>query len=86
MTTTAAAEIVSPQMIMLTQEGKTLYLRLKARSRATAKIWPADEKWKGAARVGFIVELKSGEDATLEVTMSPTKPNVISRIKQTVLK
>ena len=86
MTTTAAAEIVSPQMIMLTQEGKTLYLRLKARSRATAKIWPADEKSKGAARVGFIVELKSGEDATLEVTMSPTKPNVISRIKQTVLK
>lgn len=86
MTTTAAAEIVSPQMIMLTQEGKTLYLRLKARFRATAKIWPADEKSKGAARVGFVVELKSGENATLEVTMSPTKPNVISRIKQTVLR
>lgn len=86
MTTTAAAEIISPQLIMLTQEGKTLYLRLKSRSKATPKIWQADNTTEGTARVGFVVELKSGEETSLEVTMTPTKPTVISRIKQTVLR
>ena len=88
-TTQAEAEIVSPQMIMLKQEGKTLYLRIKTRANAIAKIWH-DEKLKpyetpteGIRRVGFSVELKAGESATLEVQLSPIKTNVLSRIKQT---
>ena len=88
-TTQAEAEIVSPQMIMLKQEGKTLYLRIKTRANAIAKIWH-DEKLKpyetpteGIRRVGFSVDLKAGESATLEVQLSPIKTNVLSRIKQT---
>lgn len=86
MATNATAQIVSPQVIMLTQEGKTLYLRLKTRSKSSAKVWQADENTNGVTRVGFVVELRAGDNTTLEVTMSPTKQNVISRLKQTVIK
>lgn len=89
-TTCADAEIVSPNTILLKQKDKTLYIKLKTRSNAIAKIWnqnPAqsyESSNEGVRRVGFSIELKGGEDATFEVQFSPTKPNVISRIKQTL--
>ena len=88
-TTQAEAEIVSPQMILLKQDGKTLYLRIKTRSNAIAKIWhqndvkPHETPTEGVRRVGFAIDLKVGDNATLEVQLSPVKTNLISRIKQT---
>ena len=78
MATNATAEIMSPQIIMLQQDGQTLYLKLKSRAKSEAKIWQAEN---GVTRVGFVVELKAGEGQSVEVAMSQIKPNVISRIK-----
>ena len=76
-------------MILLKQDGKTLYLRIKTRSNAIAKIWhqndvkPHETPTEGVRRVGFAIDLKAGDNATLEVQLSPVKTNLISRIKQT---
>ena len=87
--TQAEAEIVSPQIILLKQDGKTLYLRIKTRANAIAKIWhqsdtqPYETPVEGMRRIGFSIDLKAGENTTLEVQLSPIKTNVLSRIKQT---
>lgn len=83
--TQANAEIVAPQVIMLTQDGKTLYLRIKNRGNAVAKVWKAAEQG-GINRVGFIVELRAGGSVDIDVTLSPVKGNIISRFKQQVLR
>lgn len=82
MLTEAEPQIVSPQIIMLTQDGKTLYVKMKSRSRSEAKIWSADGS--KAVRVGFVSQLKSGDNTSLEVMMSPVKPTVLSRIKSVI--
>ena len=82
MLTEAQPQIVSPQIIMLTQDGKTLYVRMRSRSRSEAKIWSADGS--KAVRVGFVSQLKSGDNTSLEVMMSPVKPTVLSRIKSVI--
>ena len=82
MLTEAQPQIVSPQIIMLTQDGKTLYVKMKSRSRSEAKIWSADGS--KAVRVGFVSQLKSGDNTSLEVMMSPVKPTVLSRIKSVI--
>ena len=88
-TTQAEAEIVSPNTILLTQDGKTLYMRIKTRSNSIAKIWQQNELKSyetpidGIRRVGFSIDLKAGENTAIEVTFSPIKTNIISRIKQT---
>ena len=75
--TRAKAELVSPQVIMLTQDGKTMYLKLNGRLSATAKIWPEHKymdceiKDEGVTRVGFEINLKAGEVADVEVMLSP---------------
>lgn len=77
--TRAKAEIVSPQVIMLTQDGKTMYLKLNGRFSATAQIWPehkymeCEESDNGVSRVGFVFDLKAGEVADVEVILSPDK-------------
>lgn len=87
--TQAEAEIVSPEIILLKQDGKTLYLRIKTRANAIAKIWhqsdtqPYETPVEGMRRIGFSIDLKAGENTTLEVQLSPIKTNVLSRIKQT---
>ncbi len=89
-TTAAEAEIVSPQLIMLKQDGKIMYMRIKTRANAIAKIWhqnPAksyESSNEGLRRVGFVIDLRAGEDANIEVQFSPIKTNIISRIKQTI--
>ena len=77
--TKAQAEIVSPNTIMLTQDGKVMYLRLNGRYTATAKI-SSDHKLKdceakaeGISCVGFEITLKAGEVADIEVSLSPLK-------------
>jgi hypothetical protein len=82
MLTEAQPQIVSPQIIMLTQDGKTLYVKMKSRSRSEAKIWSADGS--KAVRVGFVSQLKSGDNTSLEVMMLPVKPTVLSRIKSVI--
>ena len=77
MATNAKAELVSPQMIMLTQDGKTMYLKLCSRLSAEAKIW-SEHKYldcethdENLTRVGFEINLKAGETADVEVMLSP---------------
>ena len=92
MTTTAKAEIVAPQVIMLTQDGKTLYLRIRSKARTLAKIWDDDNikeyerSIDGIRRVGFVIDVKAGDSVDIEVCLSPLKNNVISRIKDQVLR
>ena len=79
MATNAEAQIVAPNMIMLTQDGKTLYLKFKGRVAAEAKIWP-DHQYKdfeivdkNLRRVGFVLQLKANQIVDVEVTMSPER-------------
>ena len=64
---------------MLTQDGKTMYLKLNGRFSATAQIWPehkymeCEEPDNGVSRVGFVFDLKAGEVADVEVILSPDK-------------
>ena len=78
MATNAEAQIVAPNTIMLTQDGKTMYLKIKNKN-AEAKIWP-DHKYreyetvdKNLRRVGFVLQLKAGQTTDFEVTMSPER-------------
>ena len=85
MLTEAQPQIVSPQIIMLTQEGKTLYLRMRSRARCEAKIWHEDSaNGSQVVRVGFVAQLRSGDGTSLEVMMSPMKPTALSRIKSVI--
>jgi hypothetical protein len=77
--TRAEAEIVSPNMIMLTQDGKSVYLKLRSKLAAEAKVWPEhaykpyEIKDEGVSRVGFVLELKAGQTADIVVNISPEK-------------
>ena len=76
MATNAEAQIVAPNTIMLTQDGKTMYLKVKCRGTVEAKIWP-DHQYKdfeivdqNLRRVGFVLQLKAGQSVDMEVTLS----------------
>ena len=76
MATNAEAKILSPNTIMLKQDGKTLYLKFKGKVKAEAKIWP-DHNYreyetvdKNLRRVGFVLQLKANQSVDIEVTMS----------------
>ncbi len=90
MATNAEAEIVAPNIISLTQDGKTIYLRLKTRGNSIAKIWKAESTGDnqvnidGLSRVGFVVDVKAGESIDINVSLSPIKSNVISRLSQII--
>jgi hypothetical protein len=88
--TCAEPEIVAPNIISLTQDGKTIYLRLKTRGNSIAKIWKAEGTGdnqvniEGLSRVGFVVDVKAGESVDINVTLSPIRSNVISRLSQII--
>lgn len=84
MATNAEAQIVAPNTIMLTQDGKTLYLKFKGRVAAEAKIWP-EHNYKefeivdqNLRRVGFVMQLRANQTADVEVTMSPERGKSIT--------
>ena len=84
MTTNAEAEILSPNMIQLKQDGKTMYLRLRSRVEADAVIWPEhqyksfEERDANVRCVGFILNLRAGETVDVEVALSPERGKSIS--------
>lgn len=90
MATYAEAEIVAPNIISLMQDGKTMYLRLKTRGNSIAKIWKAEGtednqvNIEGLSRVGFVVDVKAGESVDINVTLSPIKSNIISRLSRII--
>ena len=79
MATNAQAEILAPNLIQLTQDGKTMYLRLRTRAEADAVIWPDhqykeyEERDANVRRVGFILNLRAGECVDVEVVLSPER-------------
>lgn len=78
MTTRAAAEIVDARTIRLTQDGKTLYVKLRCRADGEAVVWPEHdykpfETRDDVRRVGFKLRLKEGEIADVAVSLSPER-------------
>ena len=79
MATNAQAEILAPNLIQLTQDGKTMYLRLRTRAEADAVIWPDhqykeyEERDANVRCVGFILNLRAGESVDVEVVLSPER-------------
>ena len=84
MATNAEAQIVAPNIIQLTQDGKTMYLRLRTRAVSDAVIWPDhqykdyEERDANLRRVGFVLNLRAGESADMEVTLSTERGKSIS--------
>jgi hypothetical protein len=82
--TNAEAEIISPTMIKLEQDGKTIFLKLKTKALGEAKIWPEHKYYdfesrdNGLRRVGFVMQLKAGQSVDVEVSFSPEKGKGIS--------
>ena len=82
--TNAEAEIISPTMIKLEQDGKTMFLKLKTKALGEAKIWPEHKYYdfesrdNGLRRVGFVMQLKAGQSVDVEVSFSPEKGKGIS--------
>lgn len=77
MATEADAEIVDTNTILLRQDGKQLYLKLRTKADAEAVIRP-DHQYKpfeivdkGVRTVGFDIRLAAGEEAEVEVSFSP---------------
>lgn len=66
-TTGAEAEIVASNSIRLTQDGQTMYIKVRSRGQIEAKIWPDAE---GARRVGFVLTASAGSNQNIEVTFS----------------
>ncbi len=79
MATEARAEIVDPHTIRLTQNGKSLDVKLRSRAEGEAVIWPEHDykpfeiSDKNVRRIGFAIRLKAGETADLVVTFVPVK-------------
>lgn len=77
MATEADAEIVDANTILLRQDGKQLYLKLRTKADAEAVIRP-DHQYKpfeivdkGVRTVGFDIRLAAGEETEAEVSFSP---------------
>ena len=77
MATNADAEIIDANTILLRQDGKQLYLKLRTKADAEAVIRP-DHQYKpfeivdkGVRTVGFDIRLAAGEEAEVEVSFSP---------------
>lgn len=77
MATNAEAQIVDDNTILLRQDGKQLYLKLRTKADAKAVIRPEHQykpfeiKDKDLRMVGFDIHLAAGEEAEIEVTFSP---------------
>ena len=77
MATNAEAQIVDDNTILLRQDGKQLYLKLRTKADAKAVIRPEHQykpfeiKDKNLRMVGFDIHLAAGEEAEIEVTFSP---------------
>ena len=79
MATEAEAEIVDSGTIRLTQDGKSLDVKLRNRGAGEAVVWPDHEykpfeiKDKNIRRIGFVIRLGAGETADVVVTLAPSK-------------
>ena len=84
--TYAEAEVIGPNIISMTQDGKTLYLKVKGKGRITPTIWNElsfksyEAKDTDIRRVGFTIEVKANATAEIEVTLSSTRSNLIKRL------
>lgn len=81
--TNAEAEIVAPNTILLRKGGKSTYLRIKTRLMADAKLW--DEK-DGTRRVGFIMNMRAGSTADIEVSFAGERVKGVSLPKINILR
>ena len=79
MATNAAAEVIDQHTIRLTQDGRTLYVKLRSRAAGEAVVWPEhpykpfEIKDENVRRIGFRLQLREGETADVAVTLSPAK-------------
>lgn len=79
MATEAEAVIVDPATIRLTQNGKSIDVKLRSRAAGEAAIWPEHDykpfeiKDNNIRRVGFVIRLKADEAVDVAVTLAPAK-------------
>ena len=66
-TTAAEAEIIDSNTIRLTHLGQMLYLKVRSRTQAVAKVWP-DEN--GMRRVGFVLTAGARSEQNIEVSFT----------------
>lgn len=77
MTTSAYAEIIAPNAIILTQDGKSMVLRVNPQATLTMHIWSNnpprcyDTPNPGTRRVGFTVNVPARQTANIDVTLMP---------------
>jgi hypothetical protein len=81
--TDAVAEVTAPNTIVLRKDGKSLYLRVRTRLAADAKVWESEE---GLRRVGFVVDMRSGAVADIEVSLTGERTKGISLPKLNLLR
>ena len=80
--TDAVAEVTAPNTIVLRKDGKSLYLRVRTRLAADAKVWESEG---GLRRVGFVVDMRSGATADIEVSLTGERTKGISLPKLNLL-
>ncbi len=79
MTTTADAEIVGRNTIVLTRDGRRMLLRVACQRKTTPFVLPNtppnsyDAENKGTCRAGFTVKLPARRPVTLKVVLQPQK-------------
>lgn len=78
--THAKAEVAGPSVVKLSQDGMEFYLRLHSKNRSSIVIEDCGDDLK---RVGFSVEVKSGQTVDIEVDLAPSRNNnVLSRLRE----
>lgn len=81
--TDAAAEVTAPNTIVLRKDGKSLFLRVRTRLAADAKVWESEG---GLRRVGFVMDMRSGAVADIEVSLTGERAKGISLPKLNILR
>ena len=81
--TDAVPEVTAPNTIVLRKDGKSLYLRVRTRLAADAKVWESEG---GLRRVGFVVDMRSGAVADIEVSLTGERTKGISLPKLNLLR
>ena len=66
-TTAAEAEIIDSNTIRLTHLGQMLYLKVRSRTQAVAKVWPDED---GMRRVGFVLTAGARSEQNIEVSFT----------------
>lgn len=87
MATRAVATIIGPNVIELSQDGQTIYLKLRCKGKTTPMIWDShtfksyEVQDTDVKMVGFDIEAKNGHEITIEVSVGNLRSNFLKKIQ-----